>query len=184
MSSCSVSLKGNLFVKFEPFPWEKMSLNANPIELYDDKAGASDATYRANNPDEKSLDCYEPEKAESGCPRCDYLLVHRAASGRTVRFIELKGGDSPPRRGEKLCAQGCQQTWAHAFHQLFATYESCAGCIDGDDDVGMILCTSWDKNHKKPYAKYKQYRYYKAIRNIERFDIVPQVMYRDCVDSI
>ena len=165
------------------FLWEKTSIRNNPIQLCDNKAGASTAVYYANNREEKSLICCEPEKMEPTCVRCDYLLVHQLKGGDTIRFIELKGGDSPPRKGEKLCAQGCPQTWAHAFHQLFATYENYERYIDDNDTVKMILCTSWEKT-QKPYAKYKKYTQYRAIREIERFDIEPQIMYCTCEDNI
>ena len=164
--------------------WESALINNNPIRLRDDKAGASTAEYFANNQDEKLLICYEPEKAESGCVHCDYLLVHKSMGGDAIRFIELKGGDVLPRKGEKLCTKGCPQTWAHAFHQLLATYERCESYIDDNDIVKMILCTSWEKNHKKPYARYKQYTQYRAIREIKRFDIEPQILYCTCEDNI
>jgi len=138
--------------------------------VLDDYSSGSRAVYCAVNNDKKSFCYYEPDKPPGAEPRCDFLLV--CLSDHIVRFIELKAI-------LKDYGGCCGNTWAHAFHQLFATYYAYYGFIDHEKDiVKMILCTSMVKRSR---AKLEHYRYYKKIREC---NITPQILYADQEDVV
>ena len=157
-------------------------INDNPIIL-ESYEGESDASYFAENNDEKVFFYCEPDKADEvnkskldPSPRCDYLLVGRADNN--VRYIELKGIDKNS-SNPKCCAS----TWAHAFHQLIESYEAYIHTNEPQDHFEFILCTSMTKEARKGRAtNYTKYRYYKSILN--RFGYPPKVLFRGDIDIV
>jgi len=149
----------------------KYTASSNRIEL-DDYSSGSYAVYCAANDDEKTFFLYETDRLRGPEPRCDYLLVCHA--DHTVRFIELKGIDH-----SYSCKEGCMSTWAHAFHQLIATYEAYDYLIDYEDKVGMVLCTSVARG--RIAARYKNYKYYKRMQNR---GIAPKVLCAEEEDAV
>jgi len=159
-----------------------LDISTNPIVL-DSYEGDSNATYIAENNDEKVFFCCEPDKADEANrnkpesdPRCDYLLAGK--TDNSVRYIELKGADKSS-SGQKCCTS----TWAHAFHQLVASYEAYRLCNEQQDRFEFILCTSIPKVARKGRAtNYTKYRYYKSILN--SFGYPPKVLYQGDVDIV
>jgi len=154
----------------------KYTISSNPIEL-DDYLNRSYAVYCAINSSGKTFYYFMPDEARGPDPRCDYLLV--CDEDCSARFIELKGADL------SSGSDCCKNIWAHAFHQLAATFEEYKTLIDSEKDVvKMILCTSVHRingEKKRSAARYKQYRYYKKIL---KFGIIPKILYCDDKDEI
>ena len=157
-------------------------IDDNPIVL-ESYVRDSDASYFAENNDDKVFYCCEPDKDDEvnnskhePDPRCDYLLVGR--TDNSVRYIELKGTDKSS--GSQKC---CVSTWAHAFHQLFISYAAYSICYEDNDKFELILCTSIPEDARKGRAtNYTKYKYYKSILN--QFGYPPKVLYRGDVDIV
>jgi len=157
-------------LRIELINLDKYVISENPIIL-DDYSSGSYAVYYAINKNEKTFLCFMPDEERGFEPRCDYLMLGN--EDNTIRFIELKGVDSTV---EKKC---CPSIWAHAFHQLIATYEAYEYLIDFENDImKMILCTSANKirlhDKKRSATRFEQYKYYKKIRENR---IIPQILY-------
>ena len=163
-------------MRIELIPLAKNTISSNPIVL-DDYSNRSYAVYFAINNNEKTFYYFKPDEARGPAPRCDYILI--CNEDFSLRFIELKGADLPSG------LDCCRNTWAHAFHQLIATYETYAMLIDFEKDVvKMILCTSSHRfleGKKRSATRYEQYRYYKKIRE---YGITLQLLYCDERDEV
>ncbi|MDR1706357.1 MAG: hypothetical protein LBS19_17020 [Clostridiales bacterium] len=146
----------------------------NPIVL-DDYSSGSYALYQAHNPSRKEFIYFIPDEERLGEPRCDYILMSAADIQFTTRFIELKGEDLPRSR------RCCRAEWDHAFHQLACTYQEFEKYkSSGNEGVIFILCTSIEK--KRVMARFKNYRWYKYIR--ENYNGEIYVLYRDDYDTV